>query len=160
MPKYKPAFKIGDWVRVKAIASFGYGSFGSDERKMFHISITPEVVGQICGATYRNEGKRYPGDEYTMRGFTSEKSHLVWQVKTSITGKPLEATEKNIESLPVTGKLPFRSGNQPKWSEMDKESLRQEMKYWPRDSKGRWIKRDTAIKDTLKDTYGWHLPTF
>jgi hypothetical protein len=158
MGKYKPAFQVGDWVRASYRIYFGYN--GPDgkympriERRMFKIK--EDFIGQICGATYRwEEGKRDGGGWEEPPSFTGKKQVLVWQIKTSITGKPLEALEEDIRLVNAVegSSLPFRSDNTCEWAEADKESLRQEMKHWPRDEKGRWMKAEH------KPTIYYHAP--
>lgn len=145
MSKYKPPFQIGDWVKVRAIASMGYDSYcGATQTKSLRTYKT-EQIGQICGAVYRYEGKRTSGWSYDAPPeWTAQRAYLLWQVKTNILGKPLEALEEDIDLIdfqeyiyPDT--IPFRAP-QPKWKQEWKDSLRNEMKDWPRDSKGRWTK--------------------
>ena len=124
------------------------------------------MKGQICGAVYRYEGTRDPGwrgsgfwgDGGEPPSWTAEKAHLLWQIKTSITGKPIEALEKDIELLkyaigcrPI---LSFRPPQKP-WSKQypaQVEELRETMKNWPRDEKGRW---KSYVDFTIEEQRCW-----
>lgn len=154
MAKYKSPFKIGDWVKIERIAVSSYNDRYS--RTVKTVSLRPEekeIVGQICGAVYRYDGKRDPGyagsgiffgDYGEPPSWTAKKAHLLWQVKTSIIGKPIEAFKEDIQKIPfqdyIYPPLPFRPP-QPEWSEKEKEYMCQQVKDWPRDEKGRWIKK-------------------
>jgi hypothetical protein len=150
MAKYKPPFKIGDWVKVKRVAVPVY--INRYNRKIESSVLEKEAIGQICGAVYRYEGKRDPG--YSGTGFlgdygeppswTAQKAHLLWQIKASITGKPIEAFEKDVEPIKfqeyIYPPLPFRP-LQEHWGEKYPaavEELRENMKHWARDEKGRF----------------------
>jgi hypothetical protein len=154
----KQPFSIGDWVKVKQVAESCY-------EDKYHRTVKTEgpfpepIIGQICGAVYRYDGVRDPGyrgssmwdDGDEPPHFTVKKAHLLWQVRTSITGKPIEAFEQDIEFETLypleRDALPFRPPQKkwheawPDWAQSLKDELRQEMKNWPRDEKGRWKKK-------------------
>lgn len=101
-----------------------------------------KIEGQICGAIYRYDGKRDPGYWDEPSHFTPNKAHLLWQVKTHMVGKPIEAFPEDIEFIESVYSNPVRTlsfrAPSSKWSEKDKEYMRNEMKHWPRDEKGRF----------------------
>lgn len=142
MSKYKPTFKIGDWVKVNRIAKIEYDSFGGPAQKKSLITYKREHIGQICGAIYRYEGKRKSGWGYDEPpSFIASKACLLWQVKINIVGKPVEALEEDIDLLDfqdyIYPTLPFRAAGY-EWTEKDKDYQRNQMKYWPRDKNGRF----------------------
>jgi hypothetical protein len=141
MPKYKPAFKIGDWVKVNTISVIEYDVTSNSKvskNKVLKRCRTNNIVGQICGAVYRYEGEIETGWYESPTIWTAKKSHLLWQVRTCLTAKPVEALEKDIELTDEHSEvLPFR-GRQYKWNERERSEMREVMKHWPRSENGRW----------------------
>ena len=145
----KPTFKIGDWVKIKAVAFLEY-----DHNNNRQVLSTPiEKIGQICGAKRRMLGKyigykpqrSYFGsyDGYDQPYLEVKGSIVLWLVRTGYLNKPLEVLEEDIEThehwnpkditpLPWFHKVDV-------WTESDKETLRRAVKDAPRDKKGRWI---------------------
>jgi hypothetical protein len=144
----KNKFKIGDWVKSKHYSEIVYEG---NKRCLFIYSKSEEFVGQICGAVYRKVGKKTLGtsstiglfafEEYDPPYFDVEKTYFLYQIRIGFTNKPIEVLEKHIEKVDSEGRiLPFRYCKVYRWTENDKKNLREEMKNFPRDKKGRWIK--------------------
>lgn len=142
-----PTFKIGDWVEVKAVISFYYDEGG----KRVVGKYKKTRIGQIIGVKKRQLGivsKKYYNEQAQLN---VSKVITVWQIKTGYINKPIEALEEDIKALweydafLKERKLPwFYRSETMLWSERDKEWLRDYMKDWPRDEKGRWIKKERS----------------
>ena len=149
----KPTFKIGDWVKIKAVTFLEYDH--NNNRQVLSAPI--DKIGQICGAKRRMLGK-YIGGKRKNNHFGSPYGDgadydepylevkgfvILWLVRTGYLNKPLEILEEDIEvhehwnpkditPLPWFHKVDI-------WTKSDKEALRRIMKDAPRDKKGRWI---------------------
>lgn len=141
-------FDIGDWVVVSV-----------EQQRILEgkkISWEPEVfksprVGRIVGLCRRSSGVRIDGGmyydwdgtpDYESNYLEVTQSHIFYQVKFGWFNKPVLVAEKDMTLCPLEEiqELPLLSTQQYEWNPGDKDRLREDMKYWPRDSKGRWIK--------------------
>ena len=144
----KPAFKIGQWVRVTHTISFHYESSGdpkTDERKIVRSNLTSnrdEDIGQIVGAKKRQLGKLiiptygYYGDDDRPYLHT-EKTITTWLIKRGYINKPIEALEEDIEVIFMDKELPWLF---IPWSKQERKHFSEDSKDFPRDSKGRFSK--------------------
>lgn len=144
-------FEIGNWVKVTHIAKPEYNNNGQRFIKSISITSSP-IIGQFVGARYKNTGEYIPGDyphyktfdndDYDPALFICGKRVLVYLISIGLLNKPIEAFPKHVHKT-LTGdkKLPnFKYFKHP-WSKENKEFMRNEMKDWPRDFKGKWIKK-------------------
>ena len=101
------------------------------------------VEGFIVGGSYLKEGTithNYEEGDY----FTPTKAIFAYRVIRGFINKPIFVLPEQIvyNHFPENpGTCPFIAQDQPPWSERDKLFLREEMKDWPRDERGRWIKK-------------------
>jgi hypothetical protein len=164
--KTKPRFRIGDWVRVKAIADFYYTELAMKKsvRKVESRPLRDPIIGQIVGARIKFLGE-FKGGGYRQAGMWDEdvdydppylsvsNSVTVWLVRKGYLNKAVEVLDGDIELVEeihsncirltiqdrLDRKLPWRKTKQI-WDEKAKEELRKIMKDHPRDEKGRWEK--------------------
>ncbi len=147
--KWRKALKglnIGDVVEVTARASFREERRANNfklDRKIRIDTICP-VMGMVVGAIYRYEGviTVHSGwDEPTE--FKSTKAHLLIKVATSWAGKDIEVPPEHVRPMGDNWKLelpwlPYAMSEREK--EQLAEVMKSEMKDWPRDDAGRWLK--------------------
>jgi len=96
----KYEYKFGDWVYCKCSCKFKY----IDDNIRGVEYTTENVHGRIIGATYRSVGIRdtyidgrtlwEPGEEVPY--LNTECTYLVWQLRSSMTGKIIEALPEDI----------------------------------------------------------------
>jgi len=139
-PFPKDRFRIGDWVRVDASVEFRNGKPTRREHS--------NMVGQIVGVALRCHGERKKetynwgeyGEDYQPAYLDITETEYVWLVRLGMTNKPFEALNDDVEGCWGKRELPFRYSTKVKWTEADKQELRDIMIGVPRDAKGRWIK--------------------
>lgn len=105
------------------------------ERREYEVtSLRNPVAGWVVGFKWLREGvvTRYFEDGSNFRTTKSIPAVVIspWPTKKHVL-VPLDSFELGGEPVP-----PKRT-----WSERDKEIMRVEMKTWPRDAKGKWVKK-------------------
>jgi len=156
----KLPFKIGDWVYVHEIVEFAT----RDKKRTYHTTVLRSereprfrrpVVGQICGARWRCGGSLEEVDDYgdweygslssgsSWREFRTTHKYIVWEVRLSLVSTPIEAFESGMTMLSAEEARKEIPDHVPswKWSEEDKQLMRDVMKDRPRDARGRWLKQ-------------------
>jgi len=137
----KPKFHLGQWVKVKAVCSMVY----TKEGKRIVERTQKIAEGQVIGVVWRQKGQYEKG--WGGRGIFSyedaEPSYLkvkgsvkLWKVAVSLSNRPLEAMEQDIEPIEREGSVPMRLPVEV--DEDHRRWLREESKTWPRDERGRW----------------------
>jgi len=154
-------FRIGDWVTVKAVANRSeehrVNANGELQYTVFWetmpLSKEQYKRGKIVGLSYRQEGKHHPsrgnGEDYEQGYLEVTRVVPLIKVATSWTTTIevyLESIEReNIydpnETLPIKPSTKWSNGRF--WGK-SRQELRDEMKKWPRDKKGRWLKEDNS----------------
>lgn len=147
MAKTQGRFTIGDWVIVKAQATFSYSG---NKRNLIRISFREPVIGQITGTTFKKTGTRDGVRTYTQ--YDVEKDYdppflivdqiiPVWEIRLGMKNRPIYATNEDVELAEKhPNRLPWFYFERILWNTGDREKLRDEMKNWPRDIDGRWLK--------------------
>jgi hypothetical protein len=165
--QHKPLkFTIGTHVLCKAKCHFSYDwiSGSGDPVKHSHALVSKDpyktlkrepcaYIGWVVGVVRRYEGKLKAHKSDSSYGYDSPyfkptKQYFLWKVVNSLTAKPIECLEEDMESKVVQTyppSIPFQISKRQPWSEQDRnrlrEEMREEMREWPRDSKGRWTKK-------------------
>ncbi len=143
----KPKFKIGDWVLVEKKLVLVDGQKGRE-----YVPFSLNRIGQVCGMTMKYEGRtEYISEEGCY--FIFGKGHKVYLVRLGMLNKPYFVREGDMVAWdPLPKGLPGMVQHAPNaWDrplkyyghdkpQTPREAMREEMKEWPRDEKGRWIK--------------------
>lgn len=150
----KPRFRIGDYVNIKARIQTAYvyrGETRDCHKVLQRLELWPPVSGWIVGAARRFEGVINPGwsdhdGEYTPADLGVTGSKLLWKVARSMTNTPLEAADEDVALVASSGltylPCPLQLGTPWATAGWSPEDQRKEMKAWPRDKKGRWLKKE------------------
>lgn len=139
--KYKHL--IGDWITFKKYYKV---HSSSGERYAHEIGLTKPILGQVCGAIIRHLGKikTHEYDYHNESAFlVTEKSMILYQIKTGMINIPYEVKEEDIE--PATAldlfeadieKLPWRKS----WAtKRDREGMAEAANDRLRDSQGKFL---------------------
>jgi hypothetical protein len=100
--KYK--YSIGDWVTFKRHYKV---SSSDNQRYAYEIGMSKPILGQICGAIVRYVGKivTEQWDYHNEYGkLITEKSIILYQIKTGMINIAYEAKEEDIEPATVYDK--------------------------------------------------------
>lgn len=140
-------FQIGEWVcgNMEAVPHYMNTDSSrpgqisrivqSQERRPFH--------GQIVGAARRHNGEYCGwGDPEDPACLVSSGTVIVWLVREGLFNKPIEAFEHDLQ--PVLGStrgVPEVHYLPVTYHRERIETMRAEMRYWPRDARGRWVKK-------------------
>jgi len=141
-------FDIGDWVIVRAVHERTLDKAQIDWEPEF---FKAPRIGRIVGLCRRSSGVRIGGGvsydwdgspDYEPNYLKVTKSHIFYQVKFGWFNIPVLVAEEdmNLCSLDEISEFPLLFTQQYEWNPSDKDRLREDMKDWPRDSKGHWIK--------------------
>lgn len=151
----KLPFQFGDWVAfsftVEFVAEHSPGSWGSWKRVMRTKNLwrkTP-AVGRVVGIIRRYTGTCISyGEDGTE--FKTEKSILVVQVRRGLTSKIEECLPEQLRKLEVgeiPDKFPDHYVEYPvRWSEQDRQAMREEAAKMSRDRRGRFTKYVSTAK--------------
>lgn len=135
----KDFFDIGTWVETKATVEFGYDGI-TVKRQMFTSNIG--IQGRVVGMTYKAIGTWTGYSKFDWEAenyFTEEKRILVYLIKTGMINKPILCLPGDVKRIFVsTKKFPFVKRYIRKWTEEERQRLREDVKNQTRDSKGRW----------------------
>jgi hypothetical protein len=147
----KPRFRIGDYVAVSAVTE---STIEAQEplcvRKLSKSKLDEPVRGWIVGMIRRFEGKIHPscskGEDYEGGYLGVTGSKLLWKVTRSMMGKPMEVADEDVclagaSSPAELFNCPLKLGTPWGMAGWSPEDQRKEMKAWPRDEKGRWLKK-------------------
>lgn len=127
-------FTVGQWVLCEAYARVQHVFQGG--RKLVICDFKPPVMGQVVGIATRYSG-HFDYHEYD---FAHKGTHRFWKVSQGLINKPVIVPDDRIVAAEGTGLLMLPFYHCPNsCSERDREALREEMKTWPRDDKGRWL---------------------
>ena len=135
------SFDIGQWVHFDGICEMrkGYG-----RRDMEHVQASG--FGVISGMRVCFSGAvdyNLPEDGGVQ--FTAKQRHLFYEVRTSMLGKPLLVLPEHVRPMrdyeSPSPALPLYPDTSSLWSPRDRANLREEMKSWPRDACGRFLKK-------------------
>ena len=138
-------FKIGDWVMIRgnAIKEETTDKDGTTRRLLVTRPFKFPRLGRITGVASRYDG-RLDYDWECGNTFIQEKCHAVWCIRLGLKNSEIYAFDEDVEPIEVAEghQLPVMySGPYPEHilQEM-RETMRDYMKDWPRDKKGRWTK--------------------
>lgn len=150
MNKWLP---IGTWAIYERVATFPGRFDGSTYTRKRLIELCPlkaSRIGQICGVVKRFEGHTYLNNSEEGNYFEATKGYWLYQIKTSLTGKPDECLPEDVRDASewhdIQAKagnvfaLPFKVYSICPLTPEDLRILSEEAKRAPRDSKGRFIK--------------------
>ena len=149
-------FHIGDYVRARAYIKMEY-----DEKDERHATaVIEEFTGWIVGVARRKVGKYCPAsgggqnyfgesEGYEQASLDVTETLLLWKVAQSMENAPREVFDKDVELLEgalylnkTPKKVPMRTACTEYVHEASfKQTMREEMKEWPRDEHGRWLKK-------------------
>jgi len=146
-------FKIGQVVRITGPESiYCYPSTNDADRIEFKKDVE-QKFGVIVGFTCRFVGKvrevsygHYWSDMITTENYLvpSERREL-WQVKFTVNGRIHLFRDECLEEQNEISEVPLFPSSWDKTPEKEKQKfrliMREEMSDWPRDEKGRWVKR-------------------
>lgn len=143
--KKKLKYRVGDWVHIERTTKMEYGVIRDKWHWKGLCKVDCGLDGQIVGAVYRNTGIRESDGE---NGYyfvpDPAPAFLLYQIRLGMLNEPIEAMEEDLQDTAVYlgQELPLKY--MTPMTDEDKESLskymKEEMKDWPRDAKGRWMK--------------------
>lgn len=98
------------------------------------------VVGWVVGYTYRRRGETvWEGEEYGYVFQNYGPGELVFLIRPWPHEKTIDALPEHVS---LTNKSPRPYGRFPRvWLEEANKFMSREMANWPRDEKGRWVKK-------------------
>lgn len=162
--KKKLKFRIGDWVFVSYVrVPEDEPPTGDRNSNVFVRVIKCKPIlacwGQICGMRRLALGESHMGgwrggDDPTY--FVATKFTALWEVRFGLLNKPVLCAEEDFrlmikkERWACVGHKPELPLIKQDWTYPNKwrDELRKEMKDWPRDAKGRWVRK--AIQKEAK----------
>lgn len=134
-------------MRVTATVAFGYN--GNRQRGYDREECDP-FVGQFVGAVHRQTGTvvsaSYEEDGGDPAYLSIDKVHEVWLIRRGVCNRAIEVLPDDAESVVVLlhpnskPPLPWRFTKECSYDERYRNYMRNEMKTWPRDARGRWLK--------------------
>lgn len=140
-------FDIGDWVvlyshRRKVELSGGKVEWQDQP-------LRKPRVGRVVGVCIRYDGKVHrpcysyePGSDGESGYLEVAKTHLFYEVRCGWLNRPTLVDVsglKHYQPLPAE-RLPMLYKDPSEYSDDYRQYVRKEMKSWPRDDKGRWLK--------------------
>ena len=151
----KLRFRIGDYVEVKATICTSYNRStdrGPVLKTLHRDSLGHKPIrGWIVGMVRRFEGEvsSPTGDdreEYKAGYLGVTGSKLLWKIAQSMTNKPFEVSNEDVELVKIGEYIkrpvcPLRLGAPWGTAGWSPEDQRKEMKAWPRNEKGHWLKK-------------------
>jgi hypothetical protein len=143
----KKRFTVGSPVIVRALADIDSincdDQWSTYKRVIQRKELSPFRVGWITGGTYIIEGIWSSGQYGDPNHFTPEKTVYVWLVRFGFTNKEVKVLDDDLdESLKDdTKNIPLRYLIPQPYATSYIETLKNEMLEWPRDAKGRWLKK-------------------
>jgi hypothetical protein len=150
-PKNEIKYIIGDKVTIYATVQFFYDN--SVRRVMHRNELEIPQVGVITGASYKPLGilesesiveeGMYP---YTIKYLDVTSTVFVYTIKYGMLNSDIFVLPEDILINFSSSNVPNIYCSQPAWTESSKDYLREIMKNHPRDSKGRWMKINMAVK--------------
>lgn len=144
--------QIGEKVTVYATVEFAYND--KSERVQFRTELEIPQVGVITGGTYKMLGTYssansridyYGDDDYEPAYLSVSETKFIYTVKFGLMNKDVYVlpndvlTNFNIIPLPIKYVSKFSYNQSKKFS----DDMKDIMKNWPRDEKGRWKKELT-----------------
>jgi len=146
---------IGTYVKVKAfyyVSKAPSDHYNYRYKREFKHEATPvEYIGVIVGVERKYSGYATYGTYEDPPKFVKPKLEYFLQVKLGYLNKPLLTKPEHVTILPKdkSYKLPLLfqyQWNDPnyhpnRYKEYLREIMKEEMKDWPRDKKGRWVKK-------------------
>lgn len=132
------------------------------------VALTKPIRGWIVGAVRRFEGTVNPpygkGEDYEDGYLSVSGSKLLWKVAQSLTNIPREVADEDVTLVAQPNNWTHQYLNDKhEWTEIPQcpmklgtpwdtacwspEDQRKEMKSWPRDKNGRWLKKPKQEKD-------------
>lgn len=143
-------FNVGDAVQVKATLLRTKTFFLDGRYEARWVREPCAKVGVIVGAGRRQEGQRIPGSYYP-KGiygpieaippeFIPERTFQVWKVRFGLTNKPVDVLDADVRAFKEPFTLPIQEKAET-WREEDREQMRKLRANWPRDQKGRFLKK-------------------
>jgi len=136
-------FTIGDPVLVFATVEF-HTRNGSRESTRMQYPFPK--VGQVTGIGKRYEGELCEGTYDPEFGsqdpleFQQRKQVMGWLVRFGLANKEQFVLEDDIEKAEaLLHPLPYQTGKYV-WKKSDRDAMREEMKGYKRDARGRWLK--------------------
>jgi hypothetical protein len=154
----KKRFTIGSPVVVRAVVGSTYeedtkSGWKDNSKVLNRKELSPFLLGWVTGGTYIYDGflcknvesydyRYYNGDPPEVVGsyFVPTKTNYVWLVRFGLTNKEVKVLDEDLdESLNSNTKnVPLRHMVPPPYYI---NVLKEEMGSWPRDKKGRWLKK-------------------
>jgi len=147
---------IGTWVYAHSIRKPEYIKHGINDwwlkkRVIEKVDLKKKMWGQICGLCRVCEGMRTNNGEDGV-DFKTTKVHTFYEIRFGMLNKPVLAAEDDFipegtlvfsetNIIREIRELPMRIANYQEWNERSKAAMRNWMKDWPRDNKGKWIRR-------------------
>ena len=138
----KRKFVIGEWVQVRGIYKFDYRGDHESYVRCYTIKDIDTFDGIVVGISRHLLGKKEligwdEGYSFTTTGYVE-----AWKVIRGLVNKPISVPDSHIMGcIDPNIKLPIQHSCQPKWTKKKRDYLRQEMEYFPRDKKGRWMRK-------------------
>lgn len=142
--KYIPQFKIGDIVEVNFLIRKCDVTNNNRNWCPHGTPYQPKpkpVVAVVVGYYKIKKGELICLVDDALIDFNPKKTINVVLLRTALFGPERMAFPGDVQLLKgIPPKIPLLDRRQPLWSERDKSQLREIMREWPRDAKGRWIK--------------------
>jgi len=146
--KLNPKFKFGEVVWAKEKVEFTYTH--GDQGEILRVANKKRLnqTGVVVGGKFKKTGRVIRGssyfnsEEYDPGYLDNVQTVFVYEVKLGFLNRIIEVLEEDLSPTlsDVNKSIPLFFSQQPPWDERSRQSLREEMKYAPRDSKGRWLK--------------------
>lgn len=149
-------FNFGDSVKIDGEAYSAYDPEKANFRRVFREDYPPskKVFGKICGISRLMVGTRdagsYPSDRYEDDGepsrFITKSVVYVWEVKITMMRKSVLCLPDQLCAVSEEDSKKIKFPIVDTWyPNIYKKELREEMTLWPRDDKGRWMKKTTLV---------------
>ena len=149
--KDKKRFKIGDWVQYTHAA---HVLRDNGERNIVATKFAEPTIAQVTGIALKYEGSIHPGysgggglfDDYDCEApqFEYKKSVWLWLVRFCVRGGETMVFDEHIEPVEVPDgfylPINYKSTYDKEYLQEMSKVMKECMKDWPRDKKGRWTK--------------------
>jgi len=140
--------KFGDFVRVNNEVTFGLTTKVDGRHFRVFSRLNVDCVGIVVGGKFRRTGQVVHSSGYEEdyeQGYLADvKTVFVYEVKTGFINRTMEVLEEDLVPS-ISFELPRFKCDQPEWDESNREYQRTDVKDWPRDKKGRWLKFQTGV---------------
>jgi hypothetical protein len=147
----KLTFTIGDWVVSEFESVVEYERFEGGKAKRTVAKRKRDVYGQICGVVRKGVGDYFPASrghegDYDPACLVVMEYVLLYEVRQGLVNKPILVNPSDVKrAVGMLDCIPMFKISKPcPWDERAKGFARNELKSWPRDSKGRLLKRSTV----------------